>query len=139
MPSGATSHSAGARKLRGSSGWRTRSVSTAPQMTMKAASVPMLTSSATSPIGRNPATRAMNTPSTRVGRAGVPCLGCTCANQPGSRPSRARAKAIRAAPSMKANSTLVMPAIAATEITARTQSRPSALNAASTGAGESSC
>ena len=132
MPSGAVNHTAGVRKLRGSCGRRTRSSMIAAQMMMNALSVPMFTSSATSPIGSRPATTAVNSPRMMVGRAGVPKRGLTFANQPGSRPSRASANQIRAAPSMKANSTLVTPITAAAATVMLSQFRPIEANASDT-------
>ena len=134
MPSGASSHNAGVRKRRSSSGWRMRRISTEAQITMNADKVPMFTSSASSRIGSSPAASAVNTPSIRVGRCGVPYFGCDLANHAGNRPSRDNANQMRAAPSMKANTTLAMPHTAAMLMMPLIQCRSRAANTALTGA-----
>ena len=68
---------------------------TPPHTITNASSVPIDTSSPSSPTGRNPATIAAIVPVTIVVTYGVPNFGCTLPNTGGSRPSRAIEKKIR--------------------------------------------
>jgi hypothetical protein len=96
---------------------------------MKAASVPMFTSSATAPRGRRLPMAAVTSPTTRVTFTGVRRVGCTFPNAAGSSPSRDIAKMIRVWPKRRTSSTEMIPR------SAPPQGMPIRSRAKATGAG----
>jgi hypothetical protein len=133
MPARGIQGTRGVRKVRRTSGRVRRSTMIARQMIIKAESVPMFTNSATSLIGKKPATRAVSPPAISIRRCSVRNRGCTCANHAGSSPSRLMANQMRVQPSRKASMTLAIPATAAADTMSVTQGRPIAVNEAATG------
>ena len=87
-PAPATTQTAGTLKPRGSSGRRTRSITTPMQTRMKANSVPMLVMSPTMSSGMNPPNSAVKTKNVQFDLYGVRCFGCRSENSFGTRPSR---------------------------------------------------
>jgi hypothetical protein len=114
----------GVRKVRGRSGCRYRSTITAVHTTRKANRIPMLVSSAASPIGRNPAMAPDAKPTIHVTRVGTCRVGCVFANHRGSSPSRDIENHTRVTPSMNVNITVRMPMIAPTAITSASAPSP---------------
>jgi len=88
MARSGTAGTNGTRNGRGIPGRVRRSTITPAETMMKAASVPMLTSSATEPRGRRLAMAAVTSPTRRVPFTGVRRTGCTLPKTAGSRPSR---------------------------------------------------
>jgi predicted nucleic acid-binding Zn ribbon protein len=91
--------------------------------------MPMLVSSAASPIGSRPAMTADATPTIQVIRVGTRRTGSVWANQRGSRPSRLIANHTRVTPSMNVNMTVRIPMMAPTATMSANQLSPTDANA----------
>ncbi len=124
---------AGQRNARGRSGRFLRSTITAIETSVNAASVPILTSSASTVSGTTAAIRPKMMPTSQVAKNGVPYFGCTFDRRAGIRPSRDIANRMRVWPYAITSITVLMPRIAARSTKPATQSSPATCSASDTG------
>src|SRR5579884_1133080 len=129
----------GTRKARRRFGCVRRRMSTASETSTKAASVPILVSSATTSMGVSPATSATTTPMSRLDQYGVRSRGWMREKIPGSRPSRDMEKKMRLCPYSSTINTVVNPQMAPIEMILAAMFRPIRIMACETGEATLSC